>query len=157
MKTRSGKCKSGSCGPLDEFSHDMERVFDSLLGRTVGSVLRPATQDKFVPALDVLESEQGFSVFLDLPGVNPDEVKIEMDDGKLSISGARTGLDAEGNRFHRLERSFGDFERTLALPNDIDVENIQASYQHGVLQIDLPKIEKQQPTKIPIRTKASEN
>ncbi|MEM7474223.1 MAG: Hsp20/alpha crystallin family protein [Planctomycetota bacterium] len=155
MKVRSGKCDSNSCGPLDEFSQDMERVFDSLLGRTVGSVLRPSSQDKFVPSLDVYETDQGFTVSLDLPGINPDEVKIEMHEGKLSISGSRTREETEQAKFHRIERSFGNFHRVLALPSDVDVEKIEASYDQGVLVIELPKIEKQQPTKIQIKTSSN--
>ena len=89
MKTRSGSCNRGSYGSLDEFSQDMERVFDSILGRTVGSVLRPGSSEKFVPSLDVAETDDGFMVSMDLPGINPDEVKIEMHEGKLSISGSR--------------------------------------------------------------------
>lgn len=155
MKTRSGSCNSGSYGSLDEFSQDMERVFDSILGRTVGSVLRPGSNEKFVPSLDVAETDEGFSVSMDLPGVNPDEVKIEMHEGKLSISGSRKRSDVEDAKLHRIERSYGSFHRVLGLPSEVDVEKIDASYEHGVLTVSLPKIEKQQPTKIQIRTSAN--
>ena len=152
MKTRSSSCNSGSYGSLDEFSQDMERVFDSILGRTVGSVLRPGSSEKFVPSLDVAETDDGFMVSMDLPGINPDEVKIEMHEGKLSISGSRKRSDAEHAKLHRIERSYGSFHRVLGLPSEVDVEKIDASYEHGVLTVSLPKIEKQQPTKIQIRT-----
>lgn len=155
MKTRSGSCNSGSYGSLDEFSQDMERVFDSILGRTVGSVLRPGSNEKFVPSLDVAETDEGFLVSMDLPGVNPDEVKIEMHEGKLSISGSRKRSDSEDTKLHRIERSHGSFHRVLGLPSEVDVEKIDASYEHGVLTVSLPKIEKQQPTKIQIRTGAN--
>ncbi|MEM7558714.1 MAG: Hsp20/alpha crystallin family protein [Planctomycetota bacterium] len=155
MKTRSGSCSSGSYGSLDEFSQDMERVFDSILGRTVGSVLRPGSNEKFVPSLDVAETDEGFLVSMDLPGVNPDEVKIEMHEGKLSISGSRKRSDAEDTKLHRIERSHGNFHRVLGLPSEVDVEKIDASCEHGVLTVSLPKIEKQQPTKIQIRTGAN--
>jgi len=133
----------------------MERVFDSILGRTVGSVLRPGSNEKFVPSLDVAETDEGFLVSMDLPGVNPDEVKIEMHEGKLSISGSRKRSDAEDTKLHRIERSHGTFHRVLGLPSEVDIEKIDASYEHGVLTVSLPKIEKQQPTKIQIRTGAN--
>ena len=144
-------CSKRNCGPLDELSHDMERVFDSLLGRTVGSVLRPGNEGTFVPALDVAESEAGFVVTVDLPGVNPDEVNLEMHEGKLIISGARPRSSTD-LKLHRVERRHGDFRRVISLPKDVDTEQIEAKYEFGVLQVSLPKVAKAQPKKIQIRS-----
>lgn len=143
----------GSLGPFEDISHDMERMFDSLLGRTVGTMLRSNQQDKFVPSLDVAESKEAFEVSLDLPGVKPEQVKVEMHDGKLMISGERSSTsDTKDKNFHRVERSSGSFYRVISLPTDVDVEQIDARYEHGVLHITLPKVAKQQPKKIEIRT-----
>ena len=138
---------------LDEFSSDMERVFDSLLGRTVGSALRASNASKFLPTLDVTETAAEFQIAVDLPGVKPEDVKVEMHDGKLTVSGHReaTSEDKEKN-YHRVERSSGSFYRSVSLPSDLDVERIDARYEHGVLHVTLPKLEKQQPKKIQIRT-----
>ncbi|MCA9194613.1 MAG: Hsp20/alpha crystallin family protein [Planctomycetales bacterium] len=141
--------------PLEEFSTDMERVFDSLLGRTIGNVLRTngASNEKFVPAIDVSETEQNYEVHLDLPGVLPADVKVEVHDGKLIVSGHRKNVTEQKDKnFHRVERSSGTFYRTVALPTEIDSEKIEASYDHGVLHVVLPKHAKQQPRKIEIRT-----
>ena len=151
--TRFNCSTPNGLGPFEDLSQDMERVFDSLLGRTVGTMLRTGTAEKFVPALDVAESEDAFKVQVDLPGINPEDVKIEMHDGKLSISGTRSGVSEEhSDSYHRAERSSGSFHRIVALPSDVDVDKIDASYQNGVLEVTLPKVAKQQPTKIQIRT-----
>lgn len=153
MTTRSNQCNRGT-GTFEEFSHDMERVFDSLLGRTVGTILRPATEPRFSPSLDVIEQEDAFLVSVDLPGINPEQVKVEMHEGKLSISGNRESVtqSGEGKTYHRVERISGEFKRVIAVPSDVDVENIDASYEHGVLTVALPKTVKPQPKQIQIRT-----
>ncbi len=140
-------------GAIEDLSQDMERVFDSLLGRTVGTMLRSGNQEKWVPPMDVMESGEAFHVRLDLPGVDADQVKIEIDDGKLSISGNRPGVtNEERPNFHRIERGSGAFQRLVSLPGEVDIDKIEASYEHGVLLVLLPKVAKQQPKKIQIRT-----
>ncbi len=143
-------------GALEEISSDMERMFDSLLGRTVGTILRTNNADKFAPTLDILESPESYEIHVDLPGVQPEDVKVEMHDGRLVISGKRTtGIEQKDKNVHRVERVSGSFSRTIALPSEIDDEKIDASYEHGVLKVMLPKAVKQQPRKIEIRTAQS--
>ncbi len=150
---RSDCVNRGGFGALEELSTDMERVFDSLLGRTVGSVLRPASGDKYVPSLDVSESDEAFEIALDLPGVKPEDVTVEVNEGKLILSGNRASFSEDKEkRYHRVERTSGSFYRAVSLPKDVDVEKIDASYEHGVLHVTLPKLAKPQPTKIQIRS-----
>ena len=140
-------------GPLDDISHEMERMFDSLLGRTVGTMLRSNGAEKFVPSLDVAETAAAFEVSLDLPGVKPEDVKVEMHEGKLIVSGQRISVqETKEKSLHRVERSSGSFYRAVGLPTDINVDGIDARYEHGVLHIVLPKVAKQQAKKIEIRT-----
>ncbi len=140
-------------GALEELSSDMERVFDSLLGRTVGTILRTGNAEKYSPTLDIVESMDAYEVFVDLPGVKPEDVKLEMHEGKLVVSGKRTASSEQKDRtFHRLERTAGSFSRIVSIPNEVDVEKIDASYDHGVLKIVIPKAIKKQPKKIEIRT-----
>ncbi len=151
--TRSDYVNRGGYGALEDLSQDMERVFDSLLGRTVGTVLRGTHSEKYVPALDIVETKEGFSVSVDLPGIDPTQVRVEMHDGKLTIAGKREGLKEKTDEtVHRIERSNGSFLRAVSLPSEVDTEQIDASYEHGVLKISLPKVAKQQPKKIQIRT-----
>lgn len=140
-------------GPFEDFSHDMERMFDSLLGRTVGTMLRTNGSEKYIPSLDVSETNEAFEVLLDLPGVKPEDVKVEMHEGKLLVSGQRSFVkETPDKNYHRIERSSGSFYRAVSLPTDVNVDQIDAKYEHGVLHITLPKVAKQQPKKIEIRT-----
>jgi HSP20 family protein len=140
-------------GAFEELSTDMERVFDSLLGRTVGTMLRTRNAEQYAPTLDISESTDAYEVHVDLPGVRPEDVKVEMHDGKLVVSGARsTNSDQKEKAFHRMERASGAFSRAISLPSEVDVEKIDASFEHGVLKIVVPKAIKQQPRKIEIRT-----
>jgi HSP20 family protein len=145
--------QSRNLSPFEEFSSDMERLLDSLVGRTVGTVMRSNNAERFVPTLDVSETADAFWVSVDLPGVKPDDVKVELHEGRLSISGSRQSRseDQEKN-YHRIERSSGSFVRTLALPSEVNSEEIDAQYTDGVLHVKLPKVAKQQPKKIQIRT-----
>ena len=144
--------------PFEDISHDMEKFFDSVLGRTVGTMLRSGATgngDKFVPSLDVSETAEAYEVSVDLPGVKPEDVKLEVHDGQLSVSGKRENvLEKKDKNFHRVERSSGSFYRSIALPNEIDNEKVEAAYDKGVLHIKLPKSAKSQPKKIEIRTSA---
>ena len=150
--SRNEYATRNSLGPLEDLSQDMERVFDSLLGRTVGTMLRNGDREKYVPSLDVSETKDAYLVHVDLPGVDPADVKVEMHDGKLAISGKReTKTEDKDRNFHRVERSRGSFFRALSVEGEVDVDNIEAKYEHGVLNITLPKVAKQQPKKIEIK------
>ena len=153
-------------GPFEEFSTDMERMFDSVLGRSFGTMLRNggngnnagnavgAAAGKFLPTLDLAETPEGFEVVVDLPGIKPEEVKVELHDGQLVISGRREeSNERKDKNFHYTERATGSFMRSVALPSDVDRDMIDAQYEHGVLHIKLPKSAKAQPKKIEIRSK----
>lgn len=140
-------------GALEELSSDMERIFDSLLGRTVGTILRTGNPEKYSPTLDISEGADAYEVHIDLPGVRPEDVKLEMHDGKLVVSGKRTtSTEQKDKAFHRMERVSGAFSRVISLPTEVDTERIDANYEHGVLKVVVPKAIKQQPKKIEIRT-----
>jgi HSP20 family protein len=91
----------------------------------------------WMPAVDVHETDKGYTLRFDLPGVNPQDVKIEVVDGTLTVKGERKALDAEGA--HRIERVTGTFERAFRLRAKVDSDGIKASYKDGVLTIELPK------------------
>jgi HSP20 family protein len=141
-----------SLTPFEEFSTDIERMFDSLLGRTVGTALRESGSQKFTPHLDLVESANDYVVSVDLPGVKPEDVKVEMDDGRLTISGKReTTVEDNTKNVHRVERTRGSFSRVISLPREVDTDKIDAKYEQGVLHVTLPKVADKQPRKIEIR------
>ena len=139
--------------PVEEFTTDMERMFDSLLGRTVGGVLRNSSREKFQPHLDIVETNTDYLVSVDLPGVKPEDVKVEMEDGRLTISGKRETVTEENAKsVHRIERTRGSFHRVISLPREVDVDKIDAKYDQGVLHVTLPKSAEKQPRKIEVRS-----
>jgi HSP20 family protein len=104
--------------------------------------------DGFTPMLDVRETEEEYLVLVDVPGVKPDDVTIEVSDHVLSISGSRAPV--ETGEAQLSERPHGSFVRTLTLPQGVDDEKIAANYSDGVLELHVPKPAAQRPKKIAI-------
>jgi HSP20 family protein len=125
----------------------VEDEFDRLAGRAF-------SRDTWVPALDVRESEDRFEVTLDLPGLEPGDVNVTFEDGMLSISGKREfSKEDSGDTWHRVERSFGTFARSIRLPQTADTERIEASFDKGVLTVFVPKTEQAKPRTIEVQAK----
>ncbi len=111
------------------------------------------TEGAFVPELNVYETDRMFEITVELPGMSKDDIDISVDDHVLTISGERRapGLEEEnGRRFHRVESRYGTFTRSLPLPNVIDTEKINASYENGVLTISIPKLKEKAGRKVKI-------
>lgn len=102
----------------------------------------------FNPVLDVRETDQEYLILVDLPGIKPDDVTIEVSDHLLSVSGSRSPI--ETGEAQLSERPYGSFVRTLTLPQGVDEEKIAANYSDGVLELHVPKPAAQQPRKIAI-------
>lgn len=104
------------------------------------------------PAVDISETADEYQIQADLPGLTKDEVKINYEDGVISIRGEKKQEKEEKNKnFHRVERSYGVFERSFRLPNRIEIGKIEAKFKDGVLSLRLPKSEEAKPKEIPIR------
>jgi HSP20 family protein len=139
--------------PLREFStlqNEMNRlfntVFDAPTAGNGGSTLR-----RWMPAMDLVETADSFVLRADLPGLTEDDVKIEFDDGTLTVSGERKSEhEAKGEGYYRVERAFGSFSRSLTLPQGIDPEAVTASFDRGVLEVSIPKPEERKPRRIEI-------
>lgn len=94
----------------------------------------------FIPDIEVRESDDGFVLSADLPGVGADDVDVSLQNNRLTITGTRKSEEKkEGERFHFYERSFGSFSRSLVLPESADPEQIDADMKDGVLTIHIPK------------------
>ena len=93
--------------------------------------------------LDVNESDDGFEVKVDLPGLGPDDVNVTFEDGMLTVGGKRQfETENTGQTWHRVERGFGTFARSIRLPQTADTESIEASFDKGVLTVVVPKSER---------------
>jgi HSP20 family protein len=123
----------------------IEDDFDRLMGRAF-------SRDTWMPALDVRESEDRFEVKVDLPGLSPEDVNVTFEDGMLTVTGKRQ-FESEntGDTWHRVERGFGTFARSIRLPQTADSEKIEASFDKGVLSVTVPKAEQAKPKQIQVR------
>jgi HSP20 family protein len=125
----------------------VEQEFDRLMGRAFA-------RNAWVPALDVRETEDRYEVTMDLPGLERDAVGVSFEDGTLTVSGKREFANEEsGETYHRIERSFGTFARSVSLPHTTDAEKIQASFDKGVLTVAVPKAELAKPRTIEVKAK----
>lgn len=105
----------------------------------------------WVPTLDVWETADAVHYAFDLPGLTQDAIEVEVEDGALTVSATRTRKETEdGETFHRFERRFGTFSRTIGLPQGVAEESIDASYVNGVLEISVPKPEQPKPRRIEV-------
>lgn len=112
-----------------------------------------ATAGNWLPAVDIREHDTQFVLHADLPGVDPASIEVQMDKGVLSIKGERAApAPVEGQRFSRIERRHGAFERRFALPDSADAEGIVASSRDGVLEIRIPKRAEAAPRRIQVAT-----
>jgi HSP20 family protein len=125
-----------------------------LFGRTFVGESEPGTGSggTWVPPLDIFETNDRFVVTVELPGIDPDEVDVSVEDSTLTIRGERR-FTSEVNEesYHRVERRYGQFVRTLTLPSTASPEGIEARFDRGVLTIEVPKAEEAQPRKIEIK------
>jgi HSP20 family protein len=131
----------------------IEQLFDEMWRNWPNRYFDGDTTRPFLrPAMDVVENENNFTVRVDLPGLNEDDVQVEMEDNVLTIRGEMGDtVEKEGERYHYRERYSGSFQRSLRLPNGIDADKIDASFENGVLNIVLPKLPQAQPKKIDIK------
>jgi HSP20 family protein len=106
---------------------------------------------EFLPPADVLEREKEYVVKVDLPDVRKEDVKVLFDDGVLTIKGERkVEKEVKGEKVHRTERFFGTFERSFALPEDVDTKGIRAECREGVLMVTLPRVAVEKPRPLAI-------
>ena len=111
-----------------------------------------ATAAAWAPALDISERKDAYLVTVELPGLKPEDLDITMEDGLLTIKGERQFTsESSEQQYHRVERRYGSFRRSITLPAHVTAEGIQASFEDGVLQILVPKAEEAKPKRIQVR------
>jgi HSP20 family protein len=136
---------------LEEVSTHLNRLFNQPFGRRLmedeGSLMAG-----WAPAVDVQETDGEYLIKADLPDVKKEDVRVELQDGMLCLRGERRQEKEEkGKRFHRIERAYGQFERRLALPSEVDPQKVAAAFKDGVLNVHLPKSASAKPNTIAVK------
>jgi len=138
--------------PLREFStlqNEMNRLFNMVFDAPAAP--NGGTMRRWMPAMDLVETEGHFVLRADLPGLGEEDVNIEVEDRVLTVSGERRAEhETSKEGYHRVDRAFGAFSRALTLPEGIDPEAVAASFDRGVLEVRIPKPEERKPRKISI-------
>lgn len=143
--------------PLESLHREVDRMFSDFL---TAADLSPWTSAEgaghLIPKMDVAETESAYEVTADLPGVEDKDVEVAVSEGVLRIKGERKSEKEEKKKnYHRIERSFGRFERAFALPEGVDQDKIAATFRQGVLHVTLPKSAKAKESAKKIEVKAA--
>ena len=138
---------------LSSLQTEMNRLFNAAFDTPGGN----GGRRRWMPAMDLVETDEHFVLRADLPGMTESDVNIELEDNVLTVSGERKSEhDERRDGFYRVERSFGSFSRSLTLPKGIDAEGVTAGFENGVLEVRVPKPEQRKPRKIAIGGRESE-
>jgi HSP20 family protein len=130
---------------------DMQARLSRILAEP-GRLDDPLAFTDWAPPVDIQETDKEFTVKADLPEMKKEDIKIELQDGMLSIEGERKQEKEEkGKKFHRIERHYGQFIRRFALPTDVDAAKVLAEFKDGVLNVHLPKTTNGKPKPVEIK------
>jgi len=138
-------------------ARDLLGIADEM-NRLVDSVLRTDTREAslfkgtWTPAVDISEDKDNFYLHVELPGMKKEDVKVKFEEGLLTITGEKkTEREEKDVNYHRVERSYGKFERSFRVPTQVMNDKIEAKFENGVLQITLPKAEEVKPKEIEVK------
>lgn len=131
---------------MDQLQREMNRLFE-------GSSVKHTSGSYKYPAINLWANEEGQVIRAEMPGIKVDDINIDVTSDTLTISGIRTHNEAiENTRYHRQERGYGSFTRTLQLPFMIDTGSVEATFKNGVLDIKLQRAESDRPKKIAVKS-----
>ena len=115
-----------------------------------------AERQSWTPSIDVIETDDGIKLKAELAGMDPEDISIEVQDNVLTVSGERRfEEEVKEDKYYRIERRYGSFSRSLALPQTVDETRIEAKYENGVLEVSVPKAEIARPKKITVSVSGS--
>lgn len=139
---RHARTPAARSGNFDDF----DRIFDNFFRNALTNMSGPAPSVSDMSVrMDISETDKAYYVHADLPGIDEDKIDISVEDGLLTISGEKEQeSEEEGRSFHRVERSYGSFQRTLQLPSDANEDKIKANMKKGVLELEIPKTKEAQ-------------
>ena len=124
---------------LEDVSKQLNRIFNRFPARNEASRELLTTAD-WAPSVDITETDAAYLIKGEIPGVNKEDIKINIENGMLTMSGERKHEQEEKNKkFHRIERSYGSFMRSFRLPDNVDEAAVKAEFKDGMLNVTLPK------------------
>jgi HSP20 family protein len=136
---------------FNQLQNEINRVFETRLGAGETGDNSTVVTSHWMPAVDIREDADRFVLLADVPGVDPKNIEITMENGVLTFRGERKlEGEEEGEGYKRVERARGTFYRRFSLPDSADPERISARGKNGVLEISIPKHERVQPRKIAV-------
>jgi HSP20 family protein len=128
--------------PLTAFRREMDRLFDTFFREPFGAMEWPwaGRGGEFLPAVDVVEEDDGVTVRAELPGIDPKDLDISITGNELTLKGEkRESAEKKGKGYSRSETRFGSFHRTVQLPEGVDTQQVDAQYANGVVTLKLKK------------------
>ena len=147
-------------GDLRTLQQDWNRAFNTtfpVFFNNLGNRLEDSlVSGKWTPQVDIYEDKNAIALEADLPGVKPEDVKISLENFKLTLSGERKFEQEDNqNNWHLVERGYGSFTRAFSLPNTVNVDGVKAEFKNGVLRITLPKREEVKARQIQVEVKGN--
>jgi HSP20 family protein len=134
---------------------DLQKRLNSMFGlsaRRAGDGKETMTVAEWSPIVDITEDEKGYVIKAELPEVRKEDVKVTVENGVLTLSGERKfEKDEKNKKYHRIERAYGSFTRSFAVPDDADDAKVAAEFKDGVLSVHLGKNEKARPKSIEVK------
>ena len=148
--------------PGDEFG-EIERMMDAMLRNPLVAYRRPLTwwripteEIGWVPAVEIYEKADSLVARAELPGMKEEEIDVSVVGDTLTISGERKAeSEVKDEDYYRCELCYGRFSRSIGLPAAVDPDNVEASFENGILEVTLPKVEKAKPKKVHVKTKGT--
>jgi len=135
---------------LQSIQQEMNRLFGTFFDSPAGG--NGGRLGRWIPAMDLVEEGDHYVLRADLPGLNEDDVKVELEDNVLTISGERRSEHEDKKEgYYRIERASGSFSRSLTLPEGVDSDSVHANFDKGVLEVSIPKPEQRKPRKLQIQ------
>ncbi len=141
----------GNWNPMEELA-GFRRIFDDPFGGLLKDGSTPFAGE-WKPLMDVVETKDGVTLKVEVPGVKQEDISISLEDDVLTVKGERKHeSEVKEDGYSRIERSYGAFERSVVVPKTLDATNVKATYKDGVLEIQLPKKEEARPKAIKVET-----
>jgi HSP20 family protein len=135
---------------LVSIREEMNRLFDSFFS-AIPERRRGLLEGEWVPSVDVAETDEGIVVTAELPGIKQEEVDISIADNVLTLKGEKKEeKEVKEKNYHRVERSYGSFQRSISLPTGVEAGKAKATYKDGILRVTVPKVEEAKPKQIKI-------